>query len=481
MSDKDIKLMAHLMRRAGFGATREELESHGAKGYEATVKELLELGETRRMPDDLAWRFHPEQGGLLGSGADPSWLYRLISTDAPFLEKMALFWHRVFATSIAKLTQGKVIADQIRMLRRHGMGSFRTLLVELSRSPAMIVWLDNYENHKGAINENFGRELLELFSMGVGNYTEDDIKECARAFTGWTLANTKYMAVRAERDSIWPYGRIAWRFEYRPEDHDNGEKTFLGETGRFNGEDIIEIICKQPATARFISRHLYHYFVADEPPVPSWPYTPPRDPEAIERLSEAYFESEYDIKHMLRVLFNSDFFKSEECWYEKVKSPAEWMVGLLRLSGEFDRPRHGIHDRSKQMGYMGQMLVAPPSVEGWHEGTEWIDSGTLVERLNFASDQLGDVNKPGVRAMVERIVAEAAHDGGVISPEELVDGCLEQMGAISVSAETRVGLVEFASREGALKVRGPEPDEEVRRRVADVMKLASATPEFQRA
>ena len=482
MSSRDIELMAHLLRRADFGGTRKQIEAYAAKGYEATVEELLNAADTKTMPDDLIRRYHHEQSGMMGQFSPmANWLYRMITTTAPLQEKMTLFWQRVFATGYSKISQGKALMDQVRMIRRHGMGSFRTLLVELSRSPAMIVWLDNYENHKGAINENFGRELLELFSMGVGNYTEDDIKECARAFTGWTLANTKYMTMRAERDSIWPYGRIGWHFEYRPEDHDDGEKTFLGETGRFTGEDIIEIICRQRATARFISRHLYHFFVADEPPVPSWPYTPPRDPEAIERLSEAYLESEYDIKHMLRVLFNSDFFKSEGCWYEKVKSPAEWMAGVLRLSGEFDRPRHQIFERAMQMSYMGQHLMAPPSVEGWHEGTEWIDSGTLVERLNFASGQLGDVNKPGVRAMVEGIVAEAAHDGGVISPEELVDGCLEQMGAISVSAETRVGLVEFASREGALKVRGPEPDEEVRRRVADVMKLASATPEFQRA
>ena len=132
----------------------------------------------------------------------------------------------------------------------------------------MIIWLDNQDNHKGAINENYGRELLELFSMGVGNYTEEDIKECARAFTGWTIANRQYMEMRSQRDSDWPYGRISWHFEFHPEDHDYDEKTFLGETGNFNGEDIVDIICKQPATARFIARHLYSFFVADEPPVP---------------------------------------------------------------------------------------------------------------------------------------------------------------------------------------------------------------------
>ena len=136
----------------------------------------------------------------------------------------------------------------------------------------MIIWLDNCESHKGAINENYGRELLELFSMGTGNYTEKDIKEAARAFTGWTIANKEYMTEKSQRDSVWPYGRLAMHFEYKEEDHDNDEKIFLGEKGNFNGEDIIDIICKQKATSRFIARHMYSFFVEDEPPVPEWPY-----------------------------------------------------------------------------------------------------------------------------------------------------------------------------------------------------------------
>ena len=353
------------------------------------------------------------------------------------------------------------------------MGSFKTLLVELSRDPAMIIWLDNQDNHRGAINENYGRELLELFSLGVGNYTEEDIKECARAFTGWTIANREYMEMRSMRDSDWPYGRIAWHFEYQPEDHDDGEKEFLGRRGRFNGEDIVEIICQQPATARFISRHMYNFFVADEPPVPQWPYVPPRDPAAIEMMTEAYFGSGYDVRSMLRALFNSAFFKSEECWYAKVKSPAELVAGVLRLTGEFDRPRPQITERHSQINYMGQELNNPPSVEGWHQGAEWIDTGTLMERLNFASSQLGDTSRPGVRAMTERILAA---DGDVVSPEQLVDRCLDQMGAIQVTEETRSTLLQFASTLGDVGVHDEEPHE----KVAQMLRVAAATPEFQR-
>ena len=401
MGNSEVQLIAHLMRRAGFGATRDQLDAYAARGYEETVEELLSPTEERRLGDDMIRRFHPELSSMMNTTAPgETWLYRLATTSTSLQEKMTLFWHGIFATGYPKVVHGKVLSDQIRMFRRFGLGNFHTLLVELSKDPAMIMWLDNQDNHKDAVNENYGRELLELFSMGVGNYTEKDVYECSRAFTGWTIANREYMELRSQRDSDWPYGRISWRFEYRPEDHDDGEKEFLGHKGRFNGEDVIDIICRQEATARFISRHMYSFFVADEPGVPQWPYTPPRDPDAVEQLSQAYFDSNYDIRSMLRTLFNSDFFRSTSCWYARVKSPAELVAGVLRLTGEFDRPRRELFDRYLQSQYMGQQLNNPPSVEGWHTGSDWLDTGNLVERVNFASQQIGDTKKPGVEAMV---------------------------------------------------------------------------------
>ena len=478
MRDKKLELMAHLMRRAGFGAGLAELEERVARGYEATVEELLNPEDGNSIPVDLIRRYHHEQSAFVSMwGAGTNLLYRMVYTTEPLEEKMALFWHCIFATGYTKISQGKVLFDQIRMFRRHSMGSFKDLLIELSRDPGMIVWLDNQDNHNGSINENYGRELLELFSMGVGNYSEDDIKECARAFTGWTLFNTEYMEMKALRDSTLPYGRVAWHFEYKPEDHDDGEKTFLGESGNFNGEDIVDIICRQPATARFISRHMYHFFVADEPQVPQWPYVPPRDPEAIKAMTEAYFESGYDIRAMLRVLFNSEFFKSEESWYQKVKSPAELVAGTLRLSGEFDRPRRRIHSRWSQMGVMGQTLINPPSVEGWHQGTGWIDTGNLVERTNFAAEQLGNPDNLGIKAMIDRIVADGGH---AISAERLVDACLTEMGAISVSEQTRSALVGFAAGSDEV-ASGEAAGEQARQKVANMLQLAAATAEFQRS
>jgi uncharacterized protein (DUF1800 family) len=356
------------------------------------------------------------------------------------------------------------------------MGSFSDLLIELSRDPAMIVWLDNQDNHGDSINENYGRELLELFSLGVGNYTEDDVKECARAFTGWTLANAEYMELRARRDSIWPYGRISWHYESRPEDHDDGGKSFLGEKGDLSGEDIVEIICRQPATARFISRHLYHFFVADELPVPQWPYQAPRDPAAIEMLSQAYFDSGYDIRSMLRVLFNSEFFKSRDCWFQKVKSPADLVAGTLRLSGELETPRRGILERSQQMVFMGQELNSPPSVEGWSEGTGWIDTGNLVERMNFVTDQLGKPENPGVKAMIDRMFANG---GAAMSHDEVIDACLAEMGSISVSSQTRSALSAFAAKSAEATVDDRTADEQARARLANMLQLAAATQEYQ--
>ena len=193
MGNDDIELISHLMRRAGFGVTRDQLETYAASGYEAAVESLLDPGEEQRMGDDLIRRFQPELSGMLNQNSSgPNWLYRMATTNAPLQEKMTLFWHGIFATGYPKVIHGKALSDQTRMFRRYGMGSLRTLLVELSKDPAMIIWLDNQDNHKGATNENYGRELLELFSMGVGNYTETDIKECARAFTGWTIANREY-------------------------------------------------------------------------------------------------------------------------------------------------------------------------------------------------------------------------------------------------------------------------------------------------
>ena len=394
MGQEDIALMAHLMRRAGFGATREELEARAAKGYEATIEELLNPEGREALNRAEMMRYHPwtwRPGTLPGMGA-AEWLHDMLNTKRPLEEKMALFWHQIFATGVSKVDHYDELQDMVVLFREKGMGNYKELLLELSKSPAMIYWLDNCENHADAVNENWGRELLELFSMGVGNYTEVDVREASRAFTGWTIA---------PKLPRGPIGRFDWFFEYRDEDHDNTEKTFLGETGNFNGEDIIDIVCRQPATAEFIARHLYNFFVADEPQVPAWAVTPPNDQDAIDLLADTLMESDYDIRATLRVLFNSDFFKNAR--FARLKSPTEVVVGTLRLVGGAEFPAPGLGDLSRQPCYMGQDLLNPPSVEGWHTGVEWINSGSLMRRVNFTADLVGDTQRPGIQDMVRRL------------------------------------------------------------------------------
>ena len=477
MSLQNIALMAHLMRRAGFGATHQEILENVSQGYDHTVDHLLDPDVPDGIQQDMLRRYHPDHSGGLGtSGAPFNWLHRMVQTQAPLREKVSLFWHHVFATGYGKLAQGRVLMDQIEMFRQHGFGSLKTLLIELSRDPSMIIWLDNQDNHKGAINENYGRELLELFSMGVGNYSEDDIKACAQAFTGWTVSNTKYMKMRADNDSLWPYGRLNLHFKFDEDDHDDSEMTFLNETGVFNGEEVVDIICRQPATANFISRHMYNFFVADEPPVPQWPHREPRDPEAIQILSDTYFESGYNIAEMLRVMFKSDFFKSESVRSEKVKSPAELVAGVLRLTGEWRKLTPKLQDDANLLMVMGQQLINPPSVEGWHTGTEWLDTGNLVGRINYAAGKFADVNKPGIKEMIGRLAADA---GGVATPETLVQGCLDQMGAISLSNTSMDAILNQASKTGkrGIGTDERETDEDI---LGELLRMVAATPDFQR-
>jgi uncharacterized protein (DUF1800 family) len=461
-SKDDIALMAHLMRRAGFGASRAELEARAAKGYAATVEELLHTEQSAPADEYVLLRYQP--GALLPGGMPPmgniNWMFHMVNTQRPLEEKMTLFWHHVFATGNSKVDNYDQLLEQISMFRRLGMGNYRELLLALAKNPAMIYWLDNNENHKRAVNENWGRELLELFSLGVGNYTEKDVREASRAFTGWTIA---------PKIPRLPYGRFPWQFEYLPQDHDDSEKEFLGHKGRFNGDDIINIIVQQPACHRFIARHLYNFFVADEPQVPSWSITPPRDPQAIDTLAQAFKDSGYELRAVLSVLFNSDFFK--EARFAKIKSPAEMVVGTLRLTGgaELPRPNYG-EEVAMQPTYMGQDLLNPPSVEGWHTGKEWINSGSLMSRINFVADMVGNVNLPGVRDMITRLQAM-----GTLTPEALVDACLDLMGPLEVGTETRQELIEQARDGGALNWSAPDAET----RVTELLQLIVAMREFQ--
>ena len=467
MADKDdLALMAHLIRRAGFGATQEELDKRVAKGYEATVEELV-----NPPPEDPAGKAGPQtvmtryQPATLIPGGTPTpgqsrWMYIMVNSQTPLVEKMALFWHHVFATGNSKVDNCDALNVQIDLFREHGLGNYPEMLMELAQNPAMIFWLDNNENHRDAVNENWGRELLELFSMGVGNYTEIDVREASRAFTGWTISP------KIPRS---PYGRFPWHFEYREEDHDDTEKTFLGQTGNLGGEDIIDIIVKEPASSRFICRHLYNFFVADEVQVPAWTIEPARDEEALGIMVKAFEESGYDIKTVLRTIFNSQFFKDAR--FSKIKSPAEVVAGTLRLVGSWQLPGPGISDIGLQPKYMGQAILDPPSVEGWYTGKEWINSGSLMARINFVADHVADTSLPGVKGIIADMKAE-----GVTTPEQLVAASLDHMGYLELADETNEQLMEHARDNGNLDWSN---EAAAGTRIGEILALVGATSEYQ--
>jgi hypothetical protein len=463
VNKESLAQMAHLMRRAGFGATREELDRYVAMGYEATVEELIDPPQD--MPAGnmtLLLRYMPNcllPGGVPQPG-QYNWMYNMITTKRPLEEKVALFWHQVFATGNSKVDNCDQMLEQLVMFRKYGMGNYREMLLELSKNPAMLFWLDNNENHRDAVNENWGRELLELFSMGVSNYTEVDVREASRAFTGWTIA------AKLPRQ---PFGRFPWAFEYLEEDHDDGEKTFLGHTGNLGGEDIIDIIVKEPATARFICRHLYSFFVADEVQVPAWTINDARDEDALEMMINAFEESGYEIKAVLRTMFNSDFFKNAR--YSKIKSPAEVVASTLKMVGTYQTPEPTIPDIGPESTYMGQSLLDPPSVEGWYTGQEWINSGSLLARINFVADRVANTSLPGVQGIIGQIKSD-----GINTPQELVEASLEHMGFLEVGDETMSQLLDHAKAEGNMNWNDADA---AGTRVGEMLALVGATTEYQ--
>ena len=463
----DRALVAHLMRRAGFGATPAELDTLAQEQtYEDIVEDLVNPERFEDLDEAYIDRYYSGEPVALHVG---KWLYRMVNTRRPLEEKMALFLHHIFPVAWGKSEHGPSLYTEIAMFRRVGLMDMKTILLELSRAPAMIFWLDNNENHKDEINENYGRELLELFSMGVGNYTEDDIKAASRAFTGWTFRQPL---------SLYPNGHYPAEFEFLEDDHDYDSKTFLGETGDFDGEDIIDIIVKQPATARFVSRHLYNFFVEDELQVPSWKTEPAKNEDAIAQLSKVFLETGGDMRAVLKEMFNSDWFKAATS-FKKVKSPTELIAGVLKQTGEFSYPVPGIQNFAitslngslveGPLAIMGLRLMNPPTVEGWHTGHEWIDSGTLSERVGFVERQFEDLSKPGVKDMVDR-VGSLDDD-----PSQLVDRCLDLLGSINVSEQTYDSLVAYAKELSSIE----NDDAEGSVGVHNLLQMTASTVDYQ--
>lgn len=337
---------AHLARRAGFGMAPEVVET------------ILELGPERAPA--LLYERKPEPDGVeltastalrLGNveAAQSAWAYRMLLGSSPAIEKLALFWHGHFATSARKVDDAKLMLRQIELFRQKGAGPFLDLLGGVARDPAMLVWLDGNSNRRGKPNENFGRELFELFALGIGNYTETDIKEAARAFTGWHVRDGEY-----------------W---FNERAHDTGSKTVFGRAGEWGGDDILKMSAEHEACARFISGKLFEFYVHPAP-----------GPELRRELASLFRTTGGKTGEFLAKLLGSRVFHSKKARRAVVSSPADYTVGSLRTIGA----RASAKALAKSMASMGLELLAPPSVKGWAGGEAWLSSTTLLSRFGFA-------------------------------------------------------------------------------------------------
>ncbi|GAC1299465.1 MAG: hypothetical protein NVSMB19_03710 [Vulcanimicrobiaceae bacterium] len=341
---------AHLLRRASFGGTPAQIDAAAAGGMHAAVAALV-----HPQGPDVGLSDFPATDDLYDrktrNAAAQMWLLdRMLRSQHPLAEKMTLFWHGHFATSIRKVP-APLMAAQMTLLRQQGLGNFRTLLLAVSKDPAMLVWLDNRVNVKAHPNENYAREVMELFALGLGNYTEDDIKNAARAFTGWSIDRER-------------------AFVYRAAQHDEGTKTVLGRTGNLTGEDVVATIVSQPVHQRFLCRKFLEYFVYSDP-----------EPELVDALAQTYALSGYDIARTVGTIFRSNVFYSPRAYRAMPKSPIEYVVGTLRFMGVRAVPRDTVY----WLARMGQEPLAPPSVKGWDGGPTWVNTATLLARLNYVN------------------------------------------------------------------------------------------------
>ncbi len=362
----DKRKVAHLHRRAGFGATWAELHRDLEHGPAASVDRLLSPPAEDPVEAEIVAAL---RDGILSSPATARerlkawWLYRILYHPDRLREKMTLFWHGHFATSNAKVRSVPLMLRQNELLRRHALGEFPELLTAITADPAMLVWLDGGGSRKEKPNENYAREFLELFTLGIGHYTEPDIREAARAFTGWVPADSP------------SYGATP-SFRHDPARHDGGGKTFLGRSGPWRADDIVRITLEQPACAVFVCRKLYRFFVNDaEEPAP----------ELIQPLADELRRHRYSIRHVVGIMLRSRFFYARAAYRRVIKSPVDLSAGLVRM---LEVPRAGLSlpALARACAEQGQDLFYPPNVKGWDGGRHWINSATLLARSNWISD-----------------------------------------------------------------------------------------------
>jgi uncharacterized protein (DUF1800 family) len=440
----DLRKAGHLYRRAAFGATWEELQAAVADGPDKAIDQLL------RGRDDAGFEANARvMAGSVGKFNNDAqlaawWLYRLVMGNPhPLREKLTLFWHNHFATSNAKVRNAGYMLGMYDLMNRHALGNFRDLLQEMSKDPAMMVWLDTNQSKKGQPNENYARELMELFSLGIGHYTEKDIREAARAFTGWELRDGKAF--------------------FNSSQHDDGDKTVLSSNGRFKGEDVVRICLDQECCPYFIAGKLFKFLVSET-------VEPSR--ELLAPLAEQFRRTGYDFGALVATVLRSNLFFAAETYRTKVKSPVEFAVGVVRALGA--RPNHTI--LAQRLEGLGQHLFHPPSVKGWDGGPAWLNAQTLLFRQNLALALTSD----DPQLLPRCNPAELASKHGRSDDAGVVDFFLAVFLQNDVPAAARDRLLEYLRT-----VRKPaasayesifaEPDRPVRA----VCHLVLTLPEFQ--
>ena len=399
--DWDARKARHLLNRAGFGIPSERVAYLTGLSVDAAVDYLVQYEavpyasedptflipasrygnlrgldeETRRKERNTIRREERFALGLLKQW----WLKRIYTTSRPLEEKMTLFWHGHFATSAQKVQSSGLNYMLNDVFREHATGNLKDLTLEVAKSPAMLRYLDNTQNVKKHPNENWARELMELFTLGIGNYTEDDIKESARAFTGWATNRTDFV--------------------FRKNQHDTGSKTFLGRTGNFGGNDIIDIIFEQPATAEFICTKLFTFFAYADP-----------EPEVVSALAQQLRASNYNMKPVLKDIFLSKAFYSKKSMGSQIKSPVQFMV---QLAHDMDMDQPPYHTMVQGCAQLGQDLFYPPNVKGWDGGRAWINADTLLTRYNMPVT-MANANGPRETMMMAKGMEEGMMEPGMM-------------------------------------------------------------------
>jgi len=448
---------AHLARRAGFGGSPADVAHLTAAGMHAAVDGYVRFAdasalpsspagllEDRRRPalmppggDLVAFRKQIAQAHRADSIALEQWfLDRMIASPAQLQEKMTLFWHGHFTSAYQKGIPAQALVDQNNLFRANALGNIHDLTLAVSQDPAMLRYLDNAQNVKAHPNENYARELMELFTLGIGNYTETDVRESARSFTGWNL----------DRD---------FRFVDRPGQHDDGTKTFLGRTGNFTGRDIVAIIFAQPAASRLFADRLLNFFVYSDP-----------EPELVEAVAAQLRANGFVLAPVMATLLRSNVFYSERAYRALVKSPVQFVVGSCQLFGvaASDATMLGALSR------MGQRLFYPPDVKGWDGGAAWLNSQTLIARENFASGLMGKMSDGGW-------LGNAVH---TMDPPQVARAVTDTIlqGDVSPAAANRLVAYLGGSGEAALgALSGENADERIR----GAAYLTMAMPAYQLA